>query len=227
VDSVAAPELSEWLHNRQVMTDLIHQHLSRAKECMKRQADKKRSERHFQVGDLVFVKLQPYVQTTLSHRTNQKLGFKFFGQFKVLAKVGLVAYTLDLPPSAVHPTFHVSQLKKAILPSTLVSALFPHDIELPHVPVAILQHRASPDGLGEQVLVQWSGWPKHLATWESLEALHQAFPRAPAWGQAGTQAPGTVINSATDDQQEEAPDGPRKGERVCRPNERVTGPMWA
>ena len=133
------------------------------------------------MGDLVFVKLQPYVQTTLSHRTNQKLGFKFFGPFKVLAKVGSVAYTLDLPPpSAVHPTFHVSQLKKAILPGTPVSALFPHDIELPHVPVAILQHRASPDGLDEQVLVQWSGWPKHLATWESPEALHQAFPREPA-----------------------------------------------
>lgn len=67
VDSVTVPELSDWLHDRQVMTDLIHQHLSRAKERMKRQANKERSERHFQVGDLVFVKLQPYVQTTLAH----------------------------------------------------------------------------------------------------------------------------------------------------------------
>jgi hypothetical protein len=109
VDAVLVPELSDWLRDRHVMTDLIQQHLSRAKECMKRQADKLRSERHFQVGDRVFVKLQPYVQTTLAHRTNQKLAFKYYGPFAVLARVGSVAYTLDLPSSSmVHPTFHVS-----------------------------------------------------------------------------------------------------------------------
>lgn len=57
LDSIAVPELSTWLHDRRVMTELIQQHISRAKERMKRQADKKRSERHFQVGDMVFVKL--------------------------------------------------------------------------------------------------------------------------------------------------------------------------
>jgi transposase InsO family protein len=47
LDSVTVPELSSWLQDRRVMTELIHQHLSRAKERMKRQADKNRSERHF------------------------------------------------------------------------------------------------------------------------------------------------------------------------------------
>jgi ribosomal protein L21E len=106
VDSVTVPELSDWLHDRQVMTDLIHQHLSHAKERMKRQANKERYERHFQVGDLVFVKLQPYVQTTLAHWAHQKLAFKYFGPFTVIARVGSVAYTLELPASsAVHLTF--------------------------------------------------------------------------------------------------------------------------
>lgn len=61
VDSVSVPELSVWLQDRQVITELIHQHLSRSKERMKRQADKNRTERQFQVGDVVFLKLQPYV----------------------------------------------------------------------------------------------------------------------------------------------------------------------
>jgi len=229
VDSIEPRELADWLNDRQVMTDLIHQHLSRAKERMKRQADKKRSERQFQIGDMVFVKLQLYVQTTLAHRAHQKLAFKYFGPFLVLARVGSVAYTLQLPESsAVHPTFHVSQLKKAVLPGTVISPTFPSDIELPRVPVAILQRRPPPAGAtsGDQVLVQWSGWPRTMATWESFEALRQAFPRAPAWGQAGPQAPGNV-SSAPHGPHQGGPGGPRRSVRVRRPNKRVIGDSWA
>lgn len=49
----AAPDLSSWLHEREVMQSLIQQHLLRAQDRMKRQADKRRSERVFQVGDRV------------------------------------------------------------------------------------------------------------------------------------------------------------------------------
>ena len=99
------------------MTDLIRQHLARAKEPMKRQADKKRSERQFNVGDMVFVKLQPYVQSTLAPRSNQKLSFKFYGPFQITECIGSVAYKLMLLSSAaIHPVFHVSQLKATVLP---------------------------------------------------------------------------------------------------------------
>ena len=91
------------------MTDLIRQHLARAKHRMKCQANKKRSERQFSVGDLVFVKLKPYVQSSLAPRANQKLSFKFYGPFHILARIGQVAYKLLLPSSAAtHLVFHVS-----------------------------------------------------------------------------------------------------------------------
>jgi hypothetical protein len=60
---------------------------------MKSQADKRRVERQFQVGDKVYVRLQPYVQTSLGNRTNQKLSYKYFGPYNIVhAACGVVAY---------------------------------------------------------------------------------------------------------------------------------------
>jgi hypothetical protein len=90
---------------------------------MKNQADKKRSERQFEVGDLVYLKLQPFVQQSVAVRTNNKLSLRYFGPYKVLARVGLVAYKLELPDtSKIHPVVHVSLLKKHVPAAVVVEA---------------------------------------------------------------------------------------------------------
>lgn len=73
---------------------------------MKRQADKKGTEHVFEVGDLVYLKLQPYTQSLVATRSDNKLSFMFFGPYKVVERVGKVAYRLFLPASnTVHPVF--------------------------------------------------------------------------------------------------------------------------
>jgi hypothetical protein len=67
---------------------------------MKAQADKRRSERTFAVGDSVYLKLQPYVQSSLAPRAHQKLSLHYFGPYKVVERIGSVAYKLELPPSS-------------------------------------------------------------------------------------------------------------------------------
>lgn len=59
---------------------------------MKDYADQNRSVREFAVGDLVYLKLQPYRQVTVAIRKNLKLSAKFFGPYKILDKIGKVAY---------------------------------------------------------------------------------------------------------------------------------------
>lgn len=110
------------------MQDLVRQHLLRAQDRMKRQADKHRVERQFSVGDSVFLKLQPYVQSSVAHRAHHKLAFKFFRPFRIIERIGKVAYKLQLPDSAaIHPVFHVSQLKRS--PGTQrVSTALPSDL---------------------------------------------------------------------------------------------------
>lgn len=70
---------------------------------MKTQADKNRQERQFQVGDWVYVRLQPYVQWSVQSRANHKLSFKYFGPYLILQKVGqVIAATSFQPNSSGH-----------------------------------------------------------------------------------------------------------------------------
>jgi hypothetical protein len=74
------------------------------------------------------------------------------------------------------------------------------DLQAYQIPVKVLQRRWT-NGLhpAEQGLVQWSHMPPELATWEPLVALHQQFPRAPAWSHAGSEEWANVSYRLTDD----------------------------
>jgi hypothetical protein len=240
VNNTIPAQLSDWLQERSLMQELVHQHLVRAQARMKKQADHHRSERSFAVGDWVYLKLQPYAQSSVMPRSHHKLSFKYFGPYLVTGCVGAVAYRLQLPDnSRIHPVVHVSQLKLAAGFKGVASSSLPPSLPELRVPVRVLQTQGLSKGnrLVQQVLVEWSGLPPDLATWEDQEALRQSFPLAPAWGQAGFEGPGNVTNSPMEEmsqllqQQDGAiPNGPSKQEattrRVRRPNRRVYGPEW-
>lgn len=220
VESCAVDDLKEWLSHRKTMTQLLQQQLMRAQQRQKHQADKNRSERSFSIGDSVYLKLQPYIQQSVMPQSNYKLSFRYFGPFTILAKVGEVAYKLQLlASSAIHPVFHVSQLKRAVSPTSQVCSTLPPSSTEFRIPQAILQRRhiTRGDKIISQILVHWSSWPSSLSTCEDEEELLRQFPAAPAWGSRGG---GDVTDAGP-----VSPAGNRLA-RLCKPNTRFVGPEW-
>nr|GFB25727.1 reverse transcriptase domain-containing protein [Tanacetum cinerariifolium] len=91
----------------------IKQRIQAARDRQKSYADLKRKPMEFHVGDKVMLKVSPW-KGVVRFGKRGKLNPRYVGPIKVVARVGSVAYKLDLPEeqSRVHNTFHVSNLKK-------------------------------------------------------------------------------------------------------------------
>ena len=133
--------VEDHIENQQQVLQILKDNLTMAQNRMKQQAYQHRSERSFEVGDWVFLRLQPYKQMSLKQaKKDNKLSPKYYGPYKVLQKIGTMAYKLELPASSrVHPVFHVSCLKKVIGDKILVQTIFP---ELDEVGKIILELEA-------------------------------------------------------------------------------------
>jgi hypothetical protein len=51
----------------------------------------------FEVGDLVFLRLQPYRQSSLKKSGTEKVKTIFYGPYRIMRRVGEVSYKLELP----------------------------------------------------------------------------------------------------------------------------------
>ncbi|GJV72430.1 putative reverse transcriptase domain-containing protein [Tanacetum coccineum] len=102
----------------------IKQRMQAVRDRQKSYADLKRKPMEFQVRDRVMLKVSPW-KGVVHFGKRGKLNPRYVGPFKVLEKVGSVAYKLELPQelSRVHNTFHVSNLKKCYSDEPLAVSL--------------------------------------------------------------------------------------------------------
>jgi transposase InsO family protein len=177
--TTAVESVDVLLKERAQLITLLRHNLQQAQDRMKKFADL-RSERQFEVGQQVYLRLQPYRQNSVVTRRALKLAPRFYGPYTIIKKVGSVAYALDLPPSSkIHPVFHVSQLKlKLGSSSTAATTLPPMDGDgvMKPEPEEILLRRFRPHNNRAitELLVRWAGQSPEDATWEEYSSLKQA-----------------------------------------------------
>nr|GEU88151.1 putative reverse transcriptase domain-containing protein [Tanacetum cinerariifolium] len=107
---ILGPELIQETTAKIVQTK---QRIQATRDRQKSYADLKRKPMEFQVGDKVIFKVSPW-KGVVRFGKRGKLNPRYVGPFKVLKRIGDVAYKLDLPKELrrVHNSFHVSNLKK-------------------------------------------------------------------------------------------------------------------
>ncbi|KAH0725517.1 hypothetical protein KY284_001382 [Solanum tuberosum] len=176
------PAAEDVIMHRQQMQQLLKDNLHKARERMKYFPEQQRTEKEFQVGDMVYLKLQPYRQTSLALRKNLKLSSKYYGPYQVINRIGLVSYKLAFPPSSkVHLIFYVSLLKNKVGSRVVVQSTLPMTngegqfiVKL----VTILQRQLvqRENSTVVKLLIQWFSLPPEDANGEDFDFIKVKFP---------------------------------------------------
>ncbi|GKB19800.1 putative reverse transcriptase domain-containing protein [Tanacetum coccineum] len=161
----------------------IKQRMQAARDRQKSYADLKRKPMEFQVGDKVMLKVSPW-KGVVRFGKRGKLNPRYVGPFKVLEKVGEVAYKLELPEelSRVHNTFHVSNLKKCYADEPLAVPLdglhFDDKLQFVEEPVEIVDREVKRLKRSRIPLfkVRWNSRRGPEFTWEREDQFRKKYP---------------------------------------------------
>jgi hypothetical protein len=193
-------EAKDFIMEKQQLLAKLKDNLTQAQARMKKYADQKRTERSFDIGDMVYLRMQPYRLAAFGIRQSIKLTTKFYGPFRVLEKVGTLAYRLLLPEGVnIHPVFHVSQLKKHLGSHAIPQQGLPllgDDGKIKTEPLHVLETRSLPRNgiLVTQWLVEWENLSPTEASWEDANFIKRVFPAfysktIQSWFPAATTTP--------------------------------------
>ncbi|GKD15426.1 putative reverse transcriptase domain-containing protein, partial [Tanacetum coccineum] len=161
----------------------IKQRMQAARDRQKSYADLKRKPMEFQVGDKVMLKVSPW-KGVVRFGKRGKLNPRYVGPFKVIERVGEVAYKLELPEelSRVHNTFHVSNLKKCHADEPLAVSLdglnLDDKLHFVEEPVEIVDREVKRLKRSRipLVKVRWNSKRGPEFTWEREDQFKKKYP---------------------------------------------------
>ncbi|KAJ0958356.1 putative nucleotidyltransferase, Ribonuclease H [Helianthus annuus] len=170
------PSIEASLLEHDRLRKLLQDNLRRAQQRMTALANEHRLDKQFNVGDMVYLRLRDYRQQSVANRASKKISPRFYGPFKILERIGAVAYRLELPPgSKIHPVFHVALLKQARGNHMSIPLPAMDDPQHEQITPGNIQDYRVWNGR-KQVLVNWKSKELEEATWEFLEEFSLRFP---------------------------------------------------
>ncbi|GKA09689.1 hypothetical protein Tco_0689122 [Tanacetum coccineum] len=154
-----------------------------AQDRQKSYADRRCKPLEFEVGDKVMLKMSPW-KGVIRFGKRGKLNPRYIRPFKILAKLGTLAYRLKLPEqlSRVHSTFHISNLKKCLVDEPLAIPLDEIQIDdklnFIEEPVKVMDREVKrlKQSCIPIVKVRWNSRRGPEFTWEREDQMKKKYP---------------------------------------------------
>ncbi|GJR69766.1 putative reverse transcriptase domain-containing protein [Tanacetum coccineum] len=161
----------------------IKKRIQAAHDRQRSYADRRRKPLEFEIGDKVMLKVSSW-KGVIRFGKRGKLNALYIRHFKILAKVGTVAYRLELPEqlSRVHSTFHVSNLKKCFVDEPLAVSLYEIQIydklNFIEEPIEIMDREVKrlKQSCIPIVKVCWNSRRGPKFTWERVDQMKKKYP---------------------------------------------------
>ncbi|GJX68536.1 putative reverse transcriptase domain-containing protein [Tanacetum coccineum] len=161
----------------------IKNRLLAARSRQKSYADVRRKPLEFEVGDKVMLKVSPW-KGVVRFGKRGKLSPRYIGPFKILSRVGLVAYKLELPRELqrIRNTFHVSNLKKCLSDEDLIIPLdevrIDEKLHFIEEPIEIMDREVKQlkQSRIPIVKVRWNSSRGPEYTWEREDQMWKKYP---------------------------------------------------
>jgi hypothetical protein len=171
------PAVDQAMKDRDEFLAEVRDRLEQAQQHYKATYDRHHRKLEFAPGQWVWLRLLHRPVASLQVAGRGKLGPKFFGPFRVLERIGDVAYRLELPAGArLHNVFHVGLLKQFYGDPPSQPPVLPplHHGRVLVEPDVVLQGRWARGK--KEVLVRWKNAPAAESSWVELEEFRRLFP---------------------------------------------------
>jgi hypothetical protein len=174
------PSVHEYLDQQSSALLFAQDALQRAQDHQKDQADKRRRDHNYKVGDKILLNAENITMPADSGLSSDKLKPRFIGPFTLLEQRSPVTFLVDLPPSyKIHNIFHVDLFRRytesplafgrrtpAPPPPVVIEGAEEYEVE------SILRYRKY--RRQHQFLVAWKGYGREDQSWEPAANLEHS-----------------------------------------------------
>ncbi|GKE31898.1 putative reverse transcriptase domain-containing protein [Tanacetum coccineum] len=175
--------IPELIHDTTEKIVQIKNRLLTTRSRQKSYVDKRAKPLEFEVGDMVLLKVSPW-KGDVHFGKRGKLNPRYIRPFKILARVGPVAYTLDLPEElkGIHSTFHVSNLKGCLEEGEIVVSMdeiqLDDKLDVIEEPVEVVDREVKRLKQSQIpiVKVRWNSQRGPEFTWEREDQIKKKYP---------------------------------------------------